>query len=353
MNEDCTKLSCPVPNVAVQDYLNQYSLEGNSMRHGTITIPIPPVGSDPQAITYEGCSGPVSLPVPPGSTPAQIQAIVQQVLLLAVAQQAACDATPPVPPPPPVFRNNVLTIPTPCSAGITITGSLFPGLSVSGNNFIVAAGIFSSTASTAAANSIATAFAQNWIANLFSTGGAVCTGPIPPFCQGNPTDVALLTWACTAALYGDPQVPAPFDWTDGTNVILGHVVASGATGSFFTQTIIPSPPTALLVGAATEAITYLCNPTAQDKTLTITLSNITMVTTNLNGIESYVVAIVNGVWQYWDLTSIPGTIAPPLFLQFVVPANTIVQIDVAVFNQNFYGYLMSSTLGADFTLTLI
>jgi hypothetical protein len=199
MNELCNTLSCPVPNVAVQGYLNQYSLEGVILGNlpyttvingktitipgGTLSLPLPPV-LDPAiipAITYEGCSGPISLPVPPGSTPAQITAIGQQVLQLAAAQQAQCDAVAQGSPKK-IYRNDQLTIPSACTPpnNLAVTGALFPGLSVSGNDFIVAAGIFTSTISITDANNIATAYAQNWIASLFASHGAVCgvVGPV-------------------------------------------------------------------------------------------------------------------------------------------------------------------------------
>jgi hypothetical protein len=174
MNEDCTILSCPVPKIPAQDYLNQYSLEGNKLSLGNISVFIPSINVP--AITYEGCSGPISIAVPSGSTAAQVQAIAQQVLQLAVAQQAACDAASTAA--APVLRNARLTIPSGCQT-LHVTGNLFPGLSVSGNDFILNAGLFSSDVSQADANQVATTFAQNWINNLFATGGAFC-GPLPP-----------------------------------------------------------------------------------------------------------------------------------------------------------------------------
>src|ERR1035437_4465158 len=178
---------------------------------------------------------------------------------------------PPVPNPENAFLSVQVEVDNVCVTGtLAFTGTVPNWIQIDTiNNRVVgiAGAINGSTQNRANARALAELNA--FIAAQILAGNMTCSGGGFD-CAGNPSDIALLTWDCTAALYGDPGLPSPFDWTDGTNDLHGHVVACGATRSFLAQTIIPSPPPDCNYPCpVTVATTNLCNPTAQDKTLTI------------------------------------------------------------------------------------
>ena len=219
MNEDCSKLSCPVLANPVQGYLNQYTLQGQNITNapyttiingqtvtvagGAIVVPVPPVGAT--SVNFNGCSGPISIPIPVGATAADILALTQQVVALATQQQAICNNTNQQ---PQIFFNDSMTIPTNCTSTtpLTVSVSLWPGLSVSGNSFVLAPHLFASAVSVTEANATALAFAQTYIANLFTTGGAVCALPYTCAPGCSPT-LAGLQWTGYYTISGPINVP--------------------------------------------------------------------------------------------------------------------------------------------------
>jgi hypothetical protein len=190
MNEDCTQISCAQPNNAVQDYLNQYSLQAVIIQNTAITVIVNglpytiPAGTftyslSPVAVfsplTFQGCSSIISVPIPPGSSFAQIQALVQGMLNQAAQQQAACNAAASGNLPAPQFLNTQVSITSICtSPQLYISGALPSGITQSGNDLICAAGIFSSNVSQAAADQEAKQFLQTFLDQLFITGKAIC-----------------------------------------------------------------------------------------------------------------------------------------------------------------------------------
>lgn len=191
MNEDCTLIGCPTPKNPVQDFSNQYSLDavvvGNfhistvvngvliDVPPGTITVPI---SGNPTQLTVQSCSGPITLPVPPGSTPSQVQQIAQTLANQAAQALVQCQtiAGPNSAPPAPTFLNQPVTFDSGCTDALplTITVALPTGVTQSGNSLVCAAGIFVSNISTADANSIATAFLSTLMSTLFAGMQATC-----------------------------------------------------------------------------------------------------------------------------------------------------------------------------------
>jgi hypothetical protein len=205
MNEDCENVSCTLPNNAVQDYLNQYSLENIIVQNAeystvingvAVTVPAGTftysVTANPafNTLTFQGCNSVISIPIPPGSSFSQIQALVQQMLNQAAQQHAQCVVDDSGNLPPPAFVNQQVSVASTCTVpGLEINGSLPPGVMQSGNSLVCAAGIVASNVSQAAADQAARQFLQNLLDQLFSTGKAICgctfdctpdTGPVPP-----------------------------------------------------------------------------------------------------------------------------------------------------------------------------
>jgi hypothetical protein len=202
MSEDCSKIGCAVPKNAVQEYLNQYSLnqvivtndEFTAVINGvTYTIPAGtfslPITTDTAfPLSYQGCQSNVSVSVPPGSTIGQIQALAQSLLQQVASQQAQCNAAASNPTPSrPKYTNTTQTVSSSCTTSpLTISVSLPDGVSQNGNDLICAAGIFSSDISQSNANAAASDFLENLLNSLFASGEAVCssdcsvdTGPVP------------------------------------------------------------------------------------------------------------------------------------------------------------------------------
>lgn len=194
MNEDCSKISCPVPNNQVQDYLQQYNLNQVIIKNtefstvingipitipaGTFEYPITEGGSFFSPLTYRGCQSLISVPIPVGSTFAQIQALVQGMLQQAAEQQAQCNAAnaPNAHQPPSQFLNTQQSAPIPCSDGgeFIITGTLPTGVTFDGNDLICATGIFSSNTSQDNANQRAEDFLASIFVQLQNNGQGYC-----------------------------------------------------------------------------------------------------------------------------------------------------------------------------------
>jgi Concanavalin A-like lectin/glucanases superfamily len=190
MNEDCKSIACPTPKNPVQDFANQYSLSGVVVSNlqfstvingvtitipdGTITVPIP---SNPTELTVQSCSGPITLPVPHGSSPSQIQQIGINLANMAAQAQAHCIASSsPVIIVPGTFSNQEQTYNSNCTNTIplVIIAPLPGGISQVGNSVIIKAGMFTSNTSQDDADNQALNFLTNFMNNLFMSGGAVC-----------------------------------------------------------------------------------------------------------------------------------------------------------------------------------
>lgn len=193
MNEDCSQITCPVPNNQVQDYLNQYSLNGVIVRNtsyttiingipvtipsGTFEIPLPP--NPPQNgfdLSYQGCQSLVVVHVPAGATQSQIEALAQQLMQEVAAQQAVCDSESSPIPPPPTYKNDEIS--TACSgySAVSIVGSptIPVGITYSDWKFTIASGIFTSDISKSVADSRALSFLLNFITTNVANGNLQC-----------------------------------------------------------------------------------------------------------------------------------------------------------------------------------
>lgn len=147
------------------DYFGAYSLQnGTFFTNNLIVVPIPGGGSyelpegsitivvppNPSLISYQGCQGTVSMEVVAGATPAQISSIVSQVMQQVAAQQAVCDNA--IRPDDVIYRN--IRTSAGCDDGLemNLIGTLPNGITFNHQGLIVAAGLFSSRVSQAAAN---------------------------------------------------------------------------------------------------------------------------------------------------------------------------------------------------------
>jgi hypothetical protein len=212
MNEDCSKMSCGVPKNAVQDYLNQYSLNQVVVKNsefvavingisvtipaGTFEYPISESTGSFSPITFQGCQSLISVPIPSGSSFSDIQALVQSMLNQAAQQQAQCNAA--SVPAAPAFLNQQVSIESACTDDpLSISSTLPPGVAQSGNSLVCESGVFASSVSQSDANNLAVSFLVNLLANLFTTGAARCgvgnyepwsyTFPDPGWAGSNPS----------------------------------------------------------------------------------------------------------------------------------------------------------------------
>ncbi len=184
----CRIISCP-PTDDLPSYYGQYSLQsGVSYENGAIIVPAPGGGSytvppgtivinlppGSTSVNYQGCQSSISLPIPTGSSPAEIQAIVSQVMQQAAAQLAICNA--PTNPhsggpfPPTVFSN--IGIGINCPGGLAMKQiSPLPGIvTLSGDSLFLDAGNFSSSVSESDANAMAQAFLESLIGTKVQCG---------------------------------------------------------------------------------------------------------------------------------------------------------------------------------------
>ena len=172
----CRIISCP-PTDDLPHYYGQYSLQsGISFDNGVIIVPAPGGGTytvppgtivinvppGATSVNYQGCQSTISLPIPSGSTPSAIQAIVNQVMQQAAAQLAICNAPDNPhsggPFPPVTFGNEVQNAFCTDTPGMDLVGDLPPGVTITFTQLSIAAGIFQSTLSVADANAAALAF---------------------------------------------------------------------------------------------------------------------------------------------------------------------------------------------------
>lgn len=232
MNEDCTALSCPVPAKAVQDYLNLYSLEGiiisnklvtqtinghtYSIPAGTFSFSISSsTGTSGLPLTFPGCQSAINIPVPSGSTQAQVEALVQSLVQQAAQQQAQCNAAVPFVGSTPTFTSNQVTLASGCTTNfpLNIVGPLPSGITQSGNNLVLAASMFTSNVSQTDADNLAVNFLVTFSDNLFSTGKAICglgcsndSDPLPDqtaywLQPVKPPRVRVKNWAALKSLF--------------------------------------------------------------------------------------------------------------------------------------------------------
>jgi Family of unknown function (DUF5977) len=169
----CRLVTCKVTD-DIPSYLGSYSLQ-NGFQYvnlaisvptptgfyvappGTIVINLPP---NPVTVSYQGCISTVNEPIPTGSTPAQILAIVADVMSQIAAQSAICNAPPNIlnPSAATSFTNGPVSVPCDGDKEINQIGDLPPYVSLTSNGLSIVGGVFSSSISQSDANSIAEAF---------------------------------------------------------------------------------------------------------------------------------------------------------------------------------------------------
>ena len=162
----CRLTTCP-PTDDIPSYLGAYSLQSGSQYvnlaisvpsgggfyiapPGTIVINLPP---NPTVVSYQGCLSGINEAIPTGSTPAQILAIVADVMNQVAQQASICNA-------PPVFTASIAGTWTngpafvPCDGGLLLNliGSLPREVTFSISGLSLPGGFFSSGISQADAD---------------------------------------------------------------------------------------------------------------------------------------------------------------------------------------------------------
>lgn len=176
----CRLITCPVTD-DLPAYLGQYNLQSGLqfvsleisvpgtdgfyiVPPGAIVINLPP---NPTVVAYQGCASMVSENIPPGSTPAQIQQIVSQVMTQVAAQLPGCNAPKPVFNPSLVgsFSNGPVTLG--CGGGMSLSqvGDLPAGVTFSISGLTLIGGVFSSSISQADADIIAEDYLSTFFGN--------------------------------------------------------------------------------------------------------------------------------------------------------------------------------------------
>lgn len=168
----CRIVTCPVTD-SIPYYNGNYSLQnGTFFANNEIVIPVSygngsyyvpantiliNVPSNPVTIQYQGCVSGISLPVPSGSTPAQVAALVSQAMQQVAQQLAICNAPTPTnaynpesnPNAPAVFWNTPKTLGCPAGNYMILVGALPPVITFlpNGAGISIPAGLFASNAS--------------------------------------------------------------------------------------------------------------------------------------------------------------------------------------------------------------
>lgn len=257
MIEDCSKVSCPVPKNALQDYVNQYTLEASyatndpysatingqpiTIPGGTINVPYQPGDT---VLTAQSCQGPLSVPVPAGDSLSAIAGFAKQLANLVAQKEAQCKAAPVGggPPTQTKFFNQQLSIPSPCGMGATlvVVGTLATGFSVSGSTLVVAAGLISSNVSQVDANLFAMNLANANLTLWLGNGTLICQWQNTQQC---------FTANCPSGTTGDPQTACIDAGTYTSNVSQADADAqalAAATTQANSQLICCAPnPTSL------------------------------------------------------------------------------------------------------------
>jgi hypothetical protein len=182
---NCPDAICRLVTCAVTDdipsYLGAYSLQSGSQYSnlslsipvqggfyvvppGTIVINLPP---NPTGVSYMGCRSMVNEPIPTGATPAQILAIVSDVMNQVAAQIPGCNANAPVFNPSILgsFTNGPITVPCADGKMANLIGDLPPGVTLSSSGVSISGGVFSSGVSQDDADSIA----EDYLSTFFGT----------------------------------------------------------------------------------------------------------------------------------------------------------------------------------------
>lgn len=189
----CRLISCKTTD-DIPSYLGQFSLQAGlvfinteitvpsplypggsyTVPPGTIVITVPPgsvnSGSG-STISIQGCQSTVTAAIPAGSSPSQIQAIVNQVMLQIAAQSAICNAAQnphnpdPSPNPPVTFFDEGATARCSNAPSMKLVGTLPGTVTLSDDTLFLDAGNFASTVSQADANQKA----QNFLNSLLGT----------------------------------------------------------------------------------------------------------------------------------------------------------------------------------------
>lgn len=167
----CRLVTCPVTD-DIPSYLGSYSLQtGSQFSNLAIAVPLPgggfyiqPPGTiiinlppNPAFVSYAGCESGINEPIPPGSTPAQILAIVADVMGQVADQASRCNA--PAPKSNPFvtgsFTNGPVTIGCGGGQSLSQVGDLPPGVTFNFSGITLVGGVFSSGVSQEDANTIA------------------------------------------------------------------------------------------------------------------------------------------------------------------------------------------------------
>ena len=304
----------------------QFSIGGKTyiIPTGSITITVPPsVISSGGSVSYDGCSSTLSASIPSGSSTDSISSIVNSLIYQAAQQQAQCNAAAANSGnlPTPQFFNQQITLASGCTDALplSVSASLPSGVSISGNNFIIAAGIFGTEISQSDADSLATSFLTSLKNSLFSSGKAQCGNnclkPFNPALVGTcPTISGSITsgvgasWSyCVYDCNHDKFiVAADFD----TNVFIldpsdGHIITSRDLG-FQIEGLVYVPTT-------NEVYVQPGSGQALKVISSVDLSDVATVTcgADANGLFSGVYDSVN------DLVAVlgfPGALGPYLFI---------------------------------------
>lgn len=208
---------------------------------GTINLdfPFPPdfPGEYPPVVLKCPGGGTIVRVVPSGSTQAQIDAIIAEMILLCATEIANKPKPPGTPQPPNPQTNDIVFFNFPCESG-TITLSVTPpswiSLDVPNSRLVGAAGTFNSN-SKAAANATAQAALDGWANQQIGLGTLTCVVPFD--CGVTPQSVQDAVWTQEA---GSP---------------CGLFAIAGGSGSW---SLTRNNTTCLVSTVGIE--TFICNP---------------------------------------------------------------------------------------------
>lgn len=223
---------CP-PGYTCQPGFQEYSV---SLPAGTFAVPLPPIPSGSTTVgaaplRLQCCETELSVPVPDGTTQAQLIALAQSMVATCAQQQAVCDAFlgpggNVQPPYPTGFLNNQQCYqPLNCQPGFgpEAVGTVPSFISFNGNNACIMGGFIQNPNSQAQADAAAMSLLQSTVGPLILSGAVACVFP---------ANIWNITWQTPTISTANGGTASGTETPSGFNIATSTPANNTAFGSF-------------------------------------------------------------------------------------------------------------------------